>query len=130
MAQPTLDISLRLAVLNARGEHLGGTIDLSLKPLGGGDPRVIRGADASKDIDIGGLPRTPNARYEITIMPTGSTSGAKEMADIPRFHRIPTEVAMETFMCGGAGSSCMDDFSGKNSRYGYCGGYVVTTQTI
>src|SRR6266849_6321906 len=80
MAQPSSDIALRLSVVNAQGQHLGGTVDVELKPHGGGNSRVIKGADASQDIDIGGLHRGPNVQYDITVTPTGLSGGGKSDA--------------------------------------------------
>jgi hypothetical protein len=77
MAQPSSEIALRISVLNAQGQHLGGTVDVELKPKGGGESKIIKGADASQDIDIRGLQRGPNIQYDITVTPTGSSGGGK-----------------------------------------------------
>src|SRR5437879_3775556 len=80
MAQPSSDIALRISVLNAQDRHLGGTVDIELKPHGGGESRVIKGADASRDIDIGGLQRGPSVLYDITVTPAGLSGGGKSDA--------------------------------------------------
>src|SRR5215831_9530424 len=84
MAQPSSDIALRLSVLNANGQPLGGTVDLELKPHGGGESKIIKGADASQDIDIRGLQRGPNVQYDITVTPAGSSgSGKSDSVNVP-----------------------------------------------
>ena len=84
MPQPSPDLSLRISVLNAQGQHLGGTVDLELTPKGGGESKIIKGADASQDIDIGGLQRGQDIQYDITVTPTGSLGvGKADSVNVP-----------------------------------------------
>jgi hypothetical protein len=52
-------------------------VDVELKPKGGGESKIIKGADASQDIDIRGLQRGPDIQYDVTVTPTGSSRGGK-----------------------------------------------------
>lgn len=68
------DIALRIRVLNPQKQPLGGKVDIELKPHAGGPPVVLRGADASRDIDVPGLLRGERGVYQATI--TGSSISA------------------------------------------------------
>jgi len=70
MAEIFQDISVRLRVLNPQRQPLDGTVDIELKPLGAGDTVSVKGADASKDIDVSGLQRPPLGIYQVTVTPT------------------------------------------------------------
>jgi len=63
-------VCLRLKVLNALRAPLGGTVDLEFRPQGPGPFRAVKGVDASKDIDVKGLQRTPQGLYLVTVIPT------------------------------------------------------------
>lgn len=70
MSEIFSDISIRLRVLNAQRQPLGGTVDIELKPQAAGDTVNVKAADASKDIDISGLQRPPQGNYQVTVTPT------------------------------------------------------------
>jgi hypothetical protein len=67
--------SIRISLVNAQGQPLGGTVDFEFVPLSvpTGPPITIRGVDASKDVDIGVLQRVPVGQYRLTIRPTDGT---------------------------------------------------------
>src|SRR5215472_4886969 len=83
MAQATPDISIRLSVLNAQGQHLGGSVNIDVKPQNGGQALTMKAADASQDIDIGGLQRTPNAVYQVTVTPSGTGKPVTQNVTVP-----------------------------------------------
>lgn len=64
------DISFRVTVVNPQGQSLGGAVDLEYQPQGEGQPLLVKGADASKDIDVSGLERSPRGLYQLTITPS------------------------------------------------------------
>jgi ABC toxin-like protein/neuraminidase-like protein/virulence plasmid A protein len=76
----TRDTCLRIRVLNPQRERLGGTVDVEIKPLEGGRTIKIKGANASKDIDVGGLKRGPRERYQVTVTPTSGTASSTTQA--------------------------------------------------
>ncbi|HEU4891609.1 MAG TPA: neuraminidase-like domain-containing protein [Vicinamibacterales bacterium] len=65
--------NVRVSLVNADGRPVGGTVDLEFAPTSGrGTPTVVRGLDASHEIDLGRLqPLTPG-QYKLTVR---STSG-------------------------------------------------------
>jgi hypothetical protein len=64
------DFSIRVTVVNPQGQPLGGTVDLEFQPQGEGQPLFVKGADASKDIDVSGLERSPRGLYQLTVTPS------------------------------------------------------------
>jgi hypothetical protein len=57
----------RLRVLNPQRQPLGGSVDLHFKSQSSGQARDVKGADASRDIEVSGLlPGT----YDLTVTPT------------------------------------------------------------
>jgi len=48
----------------------GGTVNIEFQPQEAGDTVTVKAADASKDIDVSGLQRTPQGLYEVTVTPT------------------------------------------------------------
>ena len=77
------EVSLRLQVLNQQREPLGGTVDIEFKPQVAGQTLNVKGADASKDIDISGLQRAPQGLYEVTVTPTSALQPASQFVNIP-----------------------------------------------
>ncbi len=55
----TNNARIRTQVLNPQGQPLGGTVDIEFKPRDVGQIMNVKGADASKDIDVSDLQRTP-----------------------------------------------------------------------
>lgn len=83
MSEILNDISIRLQVLNPQRQPLGGTVDIELKPQGAGDTVTVKGADASKDIDISGLQRPPQGNYQVTVTPTDVSKPASQIVTVP-----------------------------------------------
>jgi len=83
MSEILNDISIRLQVLNPQRQPLGGTVDIELKPQGAGDTVNVKGADASKDIDISGLQRHPQGNYQVTVTPTDVSKPASQLVTVP-----------------------------------------------
>lgn len=80
----TDDVCLRIRVLNPQGQPLGGTVNLAIQPQPKGDPLIIKGTDASKDIDVSGLARFPKvALYEVIVTPTGVVKPAFQFVIVP-----------------------------------------------
>lgn len=78
------DISLRVRVLNRQGQPLGGTVDIDIQSRDTSDSLRVRGADASKDIDISGLPRFPQVPvYEVTVTPTKIFKPSSQFVTVP-----------------------------------------------
>lgn len=69
MPQPQQDIGARISVVDAQGTPFGGAVDLVFQPQGaaGGQSVTLRGADASKDIDVTGLGRAAAGNYVLTV---------------------------------------------------------------
>ena len=83
MATIKSNISIRIEVMNPQGRFLGGTVDIAFKPQGPGRTKSVRGADASKAIEVGGLQRTPNGKYQVTIAPSDGSEPASRLVTIP-----------------------------------------------
>ena len=83
MADNNPDICIRIAVLNPQGAPLGGTVDLELQPQQAGEPVHVKGADASKEIDVGGLQRAPHGLYQLTVIPTEVFKPSSQFVNIP-----------------------------------------------
>ncbi|HLJ88497.1 MAG TPA: neuraminidase-like domain-containing protein [Candidatus Angelobacter sp.] len=80
--QASPDISIRLSVLDPQGQHLGGQVDIQVKPLGVGQTLTLKAEDASRDIDIGGLQRGPGGAYQVTVT-AGPGKQATVHVDVP-----------------------------------------------
>src|SRR5580704_7536028 len=83
MAEQLKDICLRLQVLNAQHQPLGGTVDVACKLQNEGDAFYIRAADASQNIDVRGLKRDASHPYEVTVTPTGTSLASTQVATVP-----------------------------------------------
>ena len=81
MAGPNVDISVRIEVLNSQRQFLGGTVDIVLTPQVPGQTVNVTAADASKDIDVGGLIRS--VPYQVTVTPVNVPKPAPQTVDIP-----------------------------------------------
>jgi hypothetical protein len=81
MAGPNVDISIRIEVLNPQRQFLGGTVDIVLTPQVPGQTVNVTAADASKDIDVGGLIRS--VPYQVTATPVNGPKPAPQTVDIP-----------------------------------------------
>jgi hypothetical protein len=77
------DVGLRIQALNPMRQPLGGTVDIELRPSGSGPALNIKAADASKDIDITGLQRTPQISYRVTVTPTDVSVPVSQSLTVP-----------------------------------------------
>lgn len=83
MADINPDTSLRIRVLNPERQALGGTVDIEFKPQTAGQTLNVKGADASKDIDVSGLQRTPQGLYQVTVTPTDVFKPTSQFVTVP-----------------------------------------------
>lgn len=77
------DTCIRLQVLNAQHKPLGGTVKIDFQPQDAGRPATVQSADASQDIDVGGLSRTPLGLYEVTVTPSNVFKPISQFVTIP-----------------------------------------------
>jgi hypothetical protein len=77
------DVCLRIRVLNQQRQPLGGTVDIQFAPQTVGQALNVKAADASKDIDISGLQRTPQGLYQVTVTPTSVFRPSSQFVNIP-----------------------------------------------
>lgn len=82
MAKHHEEICLRLEVLNAQLQPLGGTVDIACKPQSGEGSLYIEAASASGCIDIRAPRRDLLGLCEITVTPTGSTESVSQLVTI------------------------------------------------
>jgi hypothetical protein len=83
MPESSSDTTLRIRVLNPQRQPLGGTVDIEFKPQGTGQTLNVKGADASKDIDVSGLQRTPQGLYQVTVTPTDVFRPSPQFVNVP-----------------------------------------------
>src|SRR5215468_9036251 len=77
------DITLRIRILNPQRQPRGGTVDIEFKPQDGGQTMNVRGVDASKDIDVSELRRTPRGLYQVTVIPKDVFKPTSQFVTIP-----------------------------------------------
>ncbi len=77
------DICIRLRVLNPQRQFLEGTVDLEFKQVSSGQTMVVAGADASKEIDVRGLQRSPQGLYQVTVIPTDTAQPVSQFVNVP-----------------------------------------------
>ncbi len=83
MPEINSDISIRIRILNPQRKPLGGTVDIEFKPHDVGQTVNVKGADASKDIDVSGLQRTPQGLYQVTVTPTDVFKPTSQFVTVP-----------------------------------------------
>jgi hypothetical protein len=83
-------ICIQIRVLNPQGGRLGGRVDLTFEPQEGGETREMKDADASKDINVSDLQRTPQGIYAVTVTPTDVFTPTAQFVTIPAsgFERV------------------------------------------
>jgi hypothetical protein len=79
----TGDICLRIRALNPKREPLGGTVDIEFRPVEVGPFVKVEKVDASKDIDVSGLQRTPQGLYEVTVIPNDVFKPTGQFVTVP-----------------------------------------------
>lgn len=77
------DTCLVVRVLNPRQKPLGGKVDIEFQPQESGPVVKVAGADASGDIDVSGLQRTPQGLYQVTVTPTDVFTPSSQFVTIP-----------------------------------------------
>ena len=95
MANTESNISIRLKILNPQRQPLGGTVDIEFKPEVSGPPVIIKGADASKDIDVTGLQRSPAGVYQMIVTAGDATKPATQFVTIPATGFNTVEVILD-----------------------------------
>ena len=83
MSDPINDICLRVRILNPQRQPLGGAVDIECKPQGSGEAVKVKAADASKDMDVRGLQRTPQGLYQVTVIPTDLFRPTSQFVTVP-----------------------------------------------
>jgi hypothetical protein len=89
------DISIRLKIVDPKGLFLGGTVDIDFKHLTLSDHQEVKGADASKGIDVGGLLRTPQGNYQVTVTPTDIFLPTSQFVTIPASGFVSVELSID-----------------------------------
>ena len=79
----TPEICIQIQVHNPHHLPLGGTVDLEFRPQEGGETKNVKGVDASKDIKVSGLQRTPRGIYKVTVTPTDVFKPTAQFVTIP-----------------------------------------------
>ncbi|HEY2499455.1 MAG TPA: neuraminidase-like domain-containing protein [Candidatus Angelobacter sp.] len=95
MAATDSSIKLRVRVLNPQRQALGGTVNIEFKPEVSGLPVTIKAADASKDIDVTGLLRSPTGVYQMIVAAGDSSRPASQFVTIPATGFNTVEVVIE-----------------------------------
>ena len=79
----TQDITLKIRVLDPKGNFRGGTVDVEYKHRTLSHRGKHRGLDASGEINLAGLRRTPQGEYQITVTPTDVFKPQSQFITIP-----------------------------------------------
>jgi hypothetical protein len=95
MANANDDICIRITVQNPKGQPLGGTVDLEFQPHDSGETVNIKGQDASKEIDVSGLQRTPIGLYQLTVTPTDVFKPVSQFVTIPASGSVAVTVVID-----------------------------------
>src|SRR5215469_5568001 len=78
---------LRIRLVNAQGQPVGGIVDLTFVPQATptASPITVKAVDASKDIDVGAQQNVPKGKYKLTVRAADGTSisQAVTIADNP-----------------------------------------------
>src|SRR5262245_6001779 len=70
------NIPVRISVVNAQGQPLGGAVDFIFTPVVATTtaPITVRGLDASRDIDVGAQQNIPRGQYQLTTRAADGTT--------------------------------------------------------
>jgi hypothetical protein len=101
MAEHDDEICIRLQVLNAQGQPLGGTVDITCKPPGETEAYYIHAANAAQEIDVRGLRRGLAEPYEVTVTQTGTNLSATQRVSVPAKGATTVQTVV-----GGQGTKC------------------------
>ena len=90
MSEANATTCIRLRILNPQRQPLGGTVDIEFKRRNSGPGTTVKGADASRDIDVRGLLRAPHGRYQVIVTPTDVFMPISQYVNIPAagFHTL------------------------------------------
>ncbi len=102
MASKEPDTGIRITILDPQGHRLGGTVDIEFRPHGAGEVLTVKGTDASKDIDVGGLQRVPAGLYELMVTPTDVFRPVTRFVTIPASGATAVSLTIDK---GGGGAS-------------------------
>jgi hypothetical protein len=100
MANANDDICIRITVQNPKGQPLGGTVDLEFQPHDSGETVNVKGQDASKEIDVSGLQRTPIGLYQLTVTPTDVFKPVSQFVTIPASGSVAVTVVIDKGTAG------------------------------
>ena len=95
MPDKNADVGLRIQALNPQRQPLGGTVDIELRPQGSGSVLSIKAADASKDIDVTGLQRTPQVSYLVTVTPTDVLVPVSQSVTVPNSGLVTVQFVVD-----------------------------------
>jgi hypothetical protein len=95
MANVNDDICIRITVQNPKGQPLEGTVDLEFQPHDSGETVNVKGQDASKEIDVSGLQRTPIGLYQLTVTPTDVFKPVSQFVTIPASGSVAVTVVID-----------------------------------
>jgi hypothetical protein len=95
MASTNDDVCIRITVHDPKGQPLGGMVDLEFQPHESGETVTVRGQDASKEIDVSGLQRTPNGLYQLTVTPTDVFTPVSQFVTIPASGSVAVTVVID-----------------------------------
>ena len=103
MLNSNTDICIRITLVNPQGQPLGGKVDLEFKPQTVGDVVKVSEADASKEIDVSGLQRTPQGLYQLTVTPTDVFKPVSQFVTIPASGALAVTITVDKGSQGGGG---------------------------
>src|SRR3984893_3532815 len=83
MQNNNTDICIRLRILNPDRQPLGGTVDIEFKRRNVGPGITVKAANASRDIDVRLLQRSPHGHYQVTVTPTDVFKPVSQFVNIP-----------------------------------------------
>lgn len=89
------DITLKVFVFDAQGQFRGGTVDVEFRHRTLSEHGTQRGLDASREINIAGLRRTPTGDYQITVTPTDVFKPESQFVNIPASGFATMEVRID-----------------------------------
>ena len=83
MSEINADVVLRIKVLNAQGQPLGGKVDITAAHADLASPSYIHDADASGEIDVRGLARNVEGPYQVTVAQSGTNLAQTQSIAVP-----------------------------------------------
>jgi hypothetical protein len=89
------DTCIRLQVVNSQRKPLGGTVQIDFQPQDAGRPATVQSVDASQDIDVGGLSRTPLGLYEVIVTPSNVFKPTSQFVTIPASGFVTVEFVID-----------------------------------